>query len=411
MKKSVIFVFMAIGLSLSAAARSFIYSPTVKTLQVVVNDDWLSPPVMKLGGGDVLNVGFDELSHNFHRYVYHVEHCEADWSTSEEIFESDWLEGFNDNPIEDYVNSINTTVLYTHYSLQIPNDRCRLKMSGNYRLRVVDEDDDGEEVLTVEFRVVEPLMNVGISATTNTDVDHNLSHQQVSMTLKYNGLSVNNPDEQIWTVVMQNGREDNWRQNVRPTYIQPGQLRWEHCRELIFDAGNEYHKFEMLDMSHPTMGVDHIRWDGQNYHVFPFCNEPRRNYLYDEDADGAFFIRNSDNIENDNASDYAYVHYKLVNVSQQLEPVYVNGQWTLEADENYMMTYDQTDRSYNAVVLQKQGYYSFQYIVKDETGRGGLLPEEGSFFETENRYQALVYYKGTGERTWRLVGYQQIVLK
>lgn len=411
MKKSVIFVFMAIGLSLSAAARSFIYSPTVKTLQVVVNDDWLSPPVMKLGGGDVLNVGFDELSHNFHRYVYHVEHCEADWSTSEEIFESDWLEGFNDNPIEDYVNSINTTVLYTHYSLQIPNDRCRLKMSGNYRLRVVDEDDDGEEVLMVEFRVVEPLMNVGISATTNTDVDHNLSHQQVSMTLKYNGLSVNNPDEQIWTVVMQNGREDNWRQNVRPTYIQPGQLRWEHCRELIFDAGNEYHKFEMLDMSHPTMGVDHIRWDGQNYHVFPFCNEPRRNYLYDEDADGAFFIRNSDNIENDNASDYAYVHYKLVNVSQQLEPVYVNGQWTLEADENYMMTYDQTDRSYNAVVLQKQGYYSFQYIVKDETGRGGLLPEEGSFFETENRYQALVYYKGTGERTWRLVGYQQIVLK
>jgi hypothetical protein len=167
----------------------------------------------------------------------------------------------------------------------------------------------------------------------------------------------------------------------------------------------------MLDMSHPTMGVGHIHWDGSNYHVYPFLNEPRRNYLYDEDADGAFYIRNSDNIENDNTCDYAYVHYKLKNVARQPYGVYVNGQWTLEADENYLMDYDETDRSYNAVVLQKQGYYSYQYILKDEEERGGIVPEEGSFFETENRYQALVYYKGTGERTWRLVGYQQIVLK
>ena len=392
-------------------ARNRIYSPDVKTLQVVVNQDWLSPPVMQLGKSDVLDVGFDELSHNYHRYIYHIEHCEADWSPSDGIFESDWLEGFNDNPIEDYENSINTTVLYTHYKLQIPNDRCRLKMSGNYRLHVMDEEQDDEEVLIVEFRVVEPLMNVGLGATTNTDIDHNLSHQQVNMTVRYNGISVTNPDEQIQTVVMQNAREDNCRQNVRPNYTQPGQLRWEHNRELIFDAGNEYHKFEMLDMSHPTMGVSHIHWDGQNFHVFPFCNEPRRNYLYDKDADGAFFIRNSDNIENDRASDYAYVHYKLINAVQQPEEVYVSGQWATEADETYRMTYDTDDHSYNAVVLQKQGYYSFQYVTRDEEGRGKNLPEEGSFFETENRYQALVYYKGTGERTWRLVGYQQIVLQ
>ena len=111
MRHSFLIIFVALGLSLPVAARSFINSPHIKTLQVVVNDDWLSPPVMQLGSSDVLNVGFDVLSHNYHRYVCHVEHCEADWTTSDEIFESDWLEGFNDNPIEDYVNSINTTVL------------------------------------------------------------------------------------------------------------------------------------------------------------------------------------------------------------------------------------------------------------------------------------------------------------
>lgn len=124
------------------AVRQTIHSPHVKTLQAVVNRDWLSPPVMTLGSDDVLNIAFDELSHEYHRFTYHIEHCEADWSPSTELFESDYLSGFNDNPIEDYQNSINTTVLYTHYSMQLPNDRCRLKMSGNYRLTILDEDGD-----------------------------------------------------------------------------------------------------------------------------------------------------------------------------------------------------------------------------------------------------------------------------
>ena len=66
-------------LSSQAQARSVIYHPQVKTLQVVVNQDWLSPPVMRLGSDDVLNIGFDELSHTFHRYIYKLERCETDW--------------------------------------------------------------------------------------------------------------------------------------------------------------------------------------------------------------------------------------------------------------------------------------------------------------------------------------------
>ena len=36
------------------------------------------------------------------------------------------------------------------------------------------------------------------------------------------------------------------------------------------------------------------------------------------------------------------------------------------------------------------------------------MPTEGDFYQTENSYQALIYYKGTGERTDRLVGYQTV---
>lgn len=406
--------YLAILLALIAPqawGRSVVYNEQVKTLQVVVNDDWLSPPVMKLHG-DVLNIGFDELSHNYHRYVYQLEHCEDDWTASADIFESDWLEGFNSNPIEDYENSLNTTVLYTHYRLQIPNDRCRLKMSGNYRLHVYDEDNGDEEVLCAEFRVVEPLMNVGVSVTTNTDIDVNKNHQQVSMTAVYNNLAVTNPQEQIRTVVMQNGREDTQKLNATPTSVQAGKLQWEHCRQFIFEAGNEYHKFEVLDVSHPTMGIEHIAWERPFYHAYPFVNEPRRNYLYDEDANGAFYIRNSDNIENDRTCDYVYVHYKLCPARRyEGANVMVSGDWTNGERRLYLMDYDEGDHSYNATILQKQGYYSYQYVMEDWDGTPHIVPEEGSFYETENCYQALVYYKGTTDRTWRLVGYQQVKLR
>ena len=394
---------------LTATGRNVVYDPQVKTLQVVVNQDWLSPPVMRLGSDDVLNIGFDELSHNFHRYIYRLEHCEADWSPSEDLFESNWLEGFNGNTIEDYENSLNTTVLYTHYWLQIPNDRCQLKMSGNYRLHIYDEDDDDKEVLCAEFRVVEPLMKVGLSITTNTDIDFNQSHQQVSMTVLYGNVNVSNVEDQIRTVVMQNGREDNQKLNVKPNYVRSDRLQWEHNQALIFDAGNEYRKFEILDVSHPTMGIDRMRWDGTNYHAFPFVNGPRPSYIFDHDADGAFYIRNSDNIENDRTCDYVYVHYKMLAEDYQ-DDVIIDGNWTTEDAANYVMTYDAGERSYNATVLQKQGYYSYQYLLRDGEGNTRVMPEEGSFFETENRYQAFVYYKGISERTWRLVGYQQIVL-
>lgn len=365
---------------------------------------------MQLNSGDVLNIGFDELSHEYKRFTYHIDHCEADWSLSEEIFESDYLSGFNDNPIEDYQNSINTTVLYTHYTLTIPNERCRLKMSGNYRLTVNDE--EGERILTAEFMVLEPLVNVGLEVSANTDIDINRSHQQVSMSLNYGSINITNHNEQIYTVVTQNDRRDNAKINIKPNFISNKGLKWSHNRSYIFEAGNEYRKFEILALSHPTMGIDRMSWDGHNYNAYPFVAEPRLNYIYDVDANGAFYIRNSDNIENDHTSDYVFVHYKLKSPLIPQGKLLIDGQWTTdEQTDNYTMTYDGTDNTYNAIIMQKQGYYSYRYTLLNDNGTTSIPPTEGSFYQTENRYQAYIYYKDTGGRTWRLVGYRQVEFK
>lgn len=395
-------------LALSAGNR--IFSPQIKSLQAVVNQDFLSPAVMRLQTDDILHVAFDELSHDYHRYIYTIERCEADWTPSEEMFESDWLEGFNVIIIDDHEQSINTIIPYTHYQLQIPNSQCRLKMSGNYRLHIVD-DEKQEELACVEFMVTDQTMSLFMEASTNTDSDHNISHQQLSINLNYNNYVVTNPEEQIRMVVRQNDREDNSRLHVSPSFIHANGLKWQHHQQLIFDAGNEYHKYEVLDPSHPTMGIDHIDWDGEQYQVYPFINEPRPHYIYDEDADGAFYIRNSDNRENDTASEYLWVNYRLKAPQLPLGRITIQGMWTTEAPETYLMSYDETERLYTASILQKQGYYSYQYLWQDDDGHLQILPSEGNFYQTENRYQAYIYYKGTGERTWRLVSYRQLIFK
>ena len=408
MKKALAILLFLLPMTLSAENR--IYDSQIKSLQTVVNQDWLSPTIMRLYGNDHLHVSFDELSHDYHRYIDRLEHCEADWSSSEELFDTDWLEGFNDNVIEDFEHSINTTVAYTHYQLTIPNDRCRLKMSGNYRLHVIDED-QGNEILTVEFIITEQAMNLSMAISTNTDIDTNLSHQQVSFGLKYGSLSVTDPQEQLQTVVMQNNREDNWRWNVRPSAVSQNGLEWKHRKELIFDGGNEYRKFEVLDPSHPTMGIDRISWDGEYYQAFPFISEPRPNYLYDEDADGSFYIRNSDNRENDIISDYVWVNYRLKSPYMTKGSVVIDGRWTTEDPETYLMEYDEANKLYTASILQKLGYYSYQYLWVTDDGFTHPLPSEGNFYQTENRYQVLVYYKEIGGRTWRLVAFSQSTIR
>ena len=298
---------------------------------------------------------------------------------------------------------------YVEKAMQIPNEECRLKMSGNYRLTIYDEDNDGQIVLTAEFMVVEPIMSVGLAVTSNTDIDLNDSHQQLSMTLNYGPINITNREEQISTVVIQNNCHESSKINVKPNIVNHKGMRWEHNRELIFNAGNEYRKFEVLALSHPTMGIERISWDGHNYNAYPFVAEPRKNYLYDEDANGAFYIRNSDNIDNDYTCDYVYVHYKLKSPELSELTLAVDGNWATYGDHNiYRMEYDKTDATYNAAILQKQGYYSYRFVAVDANGNMTLAPTEGSFYQTENRYQAYIYYKGTGERTWRLVGYRQV---
>lgn len=404
---TIVLVLSSIANQICFAQRNEIKSDRIASLQVVAGNDWLSMPISTLNGSPI-NISFDDLTHEYHRYVYRLQHCEADWSISDGIFDSDFCEGFADgNTIDNIEESINTNTLYTHYRLSIPNDNCRIKMSGNYRLTVYDEN-DGDTILSACFMIVEPLVTIKAAVTSNTDIDINKAHQQVSAEINYPLLNITNPEAEISTVVMQNGRWTTARINSRPQYQSSNGQRWNHNRDFIFDGGNEYHKFEILDVTHPTLGIENVGWDGKNYHAQIWTDLPRPSYVYDEDANGSFYIRNSDNIENDRISEYVIVNFRMKSPRLN-DRVYVNGVWTNDSfTSQYEMEYNEQNQLYEAYIPLKQGYYSYQYLTKNRDGIIKPVPSEGNFYQTENSYQILVYYKGVGQRTYRLVGYKNV---
>lgn len=414
MKKITVLLSLLCCVSATTAQRHEILDRQLHTLQVVVNDDPLQPPIMNLGGGNYLEIGFDEFSHEYHRYIYKVEHCNADWSPSTEIFESDYMNGFNGEPIEDYEKSFNTTVLYTHYSLRIPNENISLKLSGNYKLTVYnDEGDEPVPVLTACFSLVEPGVGIGATVSTNTDIDFNKSHQQVDFSVNYGLVKVIDPHRELKTVVMQNRRWDNCVVNPKPNIQAANKIEFTHNRQLIFPAGNEYHKFEILDVHVPTLNVDRMEWFDPYYHATLYPNQTARNYLYDEDQNGAFIIRNSDDEDVATTCDYVFTHFTLKSPQLPGGEVYLNGEWTYNRFiPEYRMTYNRETQAYEATALLKQGYYNYNYLfVPDGDTQGNSGRTDGNFYETENEYIILVYHRPNGGRYDKLVGYRRMNFK
>lgn len=414
MKKITVLLSLLCCASAITAQRHEILDRQLHTLQVVVNDDPLLPPIMNLGGGNHLEIGFDEFSHEYHRYIYKVEHCNADWSPSTEIFESDYMNGFNGESIEDYEKSFNTTVLYTHYSLRIPNENISLKLSGNYKLTVYnDEGDEPVPVLTACFSLVEPGVGIGATVSTNTDIDFNKSHQQVDFSVNYGLVKVIDPHRELKTVVMQNRRWDNCVVNPKPNIQAANKIEFTHNRQLIFPAGNEYHKFEILDVHIPTLNVDRMEWFDPYYHATLYPNQTARNYLYDEDQNGAFIIRNSDDEDVATTCDYVFTHFTLKSPQLPGGEVYLNGEWTYNRFiPEYRMTYNRETQAYEATALLKQGYYNYNYLfVPDGETQGNSGRTDGNFYETENEYIILVYHRPNGGRYDKLVGYRRMNFK
>ena len=409
---SFIFIVLVIE-SLSAQSyRTEVFSEMIKTLRVSVVDDWASPPVIELEGGEAIEISFDEIAERPKRYVYTLTHCTADWQPSQ-LNQREYMNGFQNMPVDDFDNSFGTYMDYVNYRLYFPNENMMLRISGNYVVQVFEENEPKKPVLSACFSVVEPLVKIDMQVSSRTDIDVNRSHQQVSFDVNYDNRDIF-PMQDIRAVVRQNNRPDNSSGVIKPTMIGNKQIKYQHVQKLIFEAGNEYRKFEVLSFKYVGLGIESMSFHDPYYHADIRSNSLRNNrYSYDEDANGKYVIRNSDGVDFDTEADYFFAHFYLPAKQKYNEDIYILSEiFSNVMNESSKMEYSEQAQGYIKTAILKQGYYNYLYVTKkkgSETASTALI--EGNYFQTENEYCAYIYYRPAGSRYDKLIGFKNLKYK
>ncbi|MCM1349443.1 MAG: DUF5103 domain-containing protein [Firmicutes bacterium] len=386
--------------------RTAIFNPAFKTLQTFVNGSDQLPPVIMMGSNDVLTISFDELAGDRRYMRYSLMHCNALWQP-DRMLPTEYVEGFNEGFVEKYSYSQATLVQYVHYEIEIPDPQMQIKLSGNYLLRVYDESDPETTLLQVRFSVAEPTMEARATVTSRTDVDTNRSHQQLTVAVDTRTLNMNNVMTDVIIVVSQNSRPDTETALNTPTRIAGTVAWWEHTPALIFPAGNEYRRMEVISTTYPGMGVESISYNDPLYHFQLHTDAPRadRPYSFDSTQKGRFRIReyNSDSPEVE--ADYVMVHFALDIPPLRHGDVFIDGDLGLRRySPETMMVFNRATGLYEAAMLLKQGAYNYQYVtVPSGSLKGDAAQIEGNFYQTANEYLVKVYYREPGARYDRLV--------
>jgi Domain of unknown function (DUF5103) len=375
----------------------------IKTIAFKSNTPESQLPVLKLG--EYLVLEFDALNGNEADYYYTVEHYNYDWTPSV-LVKSEFMDGFDNQRIRTYENSFNTYQIYSHYKLTIPNEQTkRLKISGNYMIHVFNS--GSELVFSRKFMIYQNNATVGVSIKRSRSIQFLDTKQRVDIEITSNNLQLNNPKDNVNVVIVQNNNLNTAISNLKPQYTIGNQLIYKYDHETSFWGGNEYLYFENKDVRAANTGIQFIELkDLYHNHLFTNFSRAKRPYTYNPDINGNYLITNIDAENPSIEADYVWMHFSLLpDPSFKDKDIYVYGNYNNYAlEESNKMIYDEQDNVYKKDMLLKQGFYNYKYVAvnTDSTLDEGAI--SGNFYQTENNYKVLVYYRDLGARYDKIIG-------
>jgi len=388
---------------LSFAQSKTVDSENIKTVILKPNATNSYAPIVRLG--ESIQLIFDDLNADEHDYTYKIEHCDYNWNSSN-LSDSEFVDGYAEERIRDYENSFNTLQPYTNYNVTIPNENTKLKISGNYKIYVLN--DDEEVAFERKFVVYESDVTVGVTIYKSRDISTIETNQSVEFIINHPSLRINNPKEEILPVVIQN---NNWQtaiEGLKPQFYRGTQLLYKYNKETSFLAGNEFYYFDTKSIRNTALNIAKVELGRDLYHTYLYTNEERidQPYTLFEDINGNFVIRTLNGQNNKTDADYSWVYFSL-SCLENLDgkDVYISGNfnnWQLN-DANKLIYNTQTGL-YEAKMLLKQGFYNYQYVTKTKDGIISNSDIDGSFYQTENDYTVLVYYNKFGSRYTQVIG-------
>lgn len=359
-------------------------------------------PIIKLG--EILELSFDDLNAQEIIYSYKIEHYDYNWRKSN-LSSTEYMTGYETDRIREFENSFNTFQGYTHYQLKIPNQNNRIKISGNYVISILDNYQN--VVFSRRFIIYQPKVTVGVTAHRSTDIASINEKQSVQFVVNHQNLLLNNPKKEIKVVIYQNNDWNSAIYNIPPRYISGTQLLYNYVDQISYWAGNEYLYFDTKEIRNATNNVAKTRLENI-FNTYLYYDEARgkQRYTFYPDVNGNFVLRTIDTDDISLEGDYSYVHFALEYLNNDAnDDIYIYGafnDWAIT--ESNKLKFNKKTNFFEGTLLLKQGFYNYTYITVDTNFKINTRAIEGSYYQTENNYTVIVYYRKYGERFDQVIG-------
>jgi hypothetical protein len=397
------------GSLFSQAIEDRVYSEHIHSVRLfpmgTQQDSQLDAPVVAISGSRPLVLLFDDIAYDPEQYTVKLIHCDANWQKSA-LRDNDFSTEFNQYNIQDYDYSVNTRIPYIHYKFTVP----RVTKSGNYVLKVYRNRNEDEVLLTRRFMVYEELFTVGASIVPPAQTEDRKALQQINVSVNYSKAELTDPTTQVKVLIRQNQRWDNARFLAKPTFLNQNSksIRYEPFDgSSTFKAGNEFRFVDLRFIRATGVNVAEIKVEETVIFANAQADKPRPGGVYSQylDLNGQYIVHTNDRPGGDPEleSEYIYTTFHLdAEAGKDIRMIGAMTGWGNSPESK--MNYDPKSKSYSTSLLMKQGWYDYQYALATPEGYESESIE-GSFFETENEYEVLVYYRALGSRYDQLAGY------
>jgi hypothetical protein len=210
-------------------------------------------------------------------------------------------------------------------------------------------------------------------------------------------------------VLLQNGQWNTAIKDILPQYTIGNDLVYKYDTQTQFWAGNEFLFFDNKDIRASSNNVARIDAGNDIYSSYLYTNIARTNFPYSltQDVNGNFVPRNINRTNSEVEADYSWVYFSLSATAYMSDKgIYVNGMFNnFSLTPEFKMEYNPQKAVYEKAILIKQGFTNFQYTVADDSGNVDCENAiDGNFYQTENDYSVVVYYRENRDRYDRVVG-------
>lgn len=381
-----------------------VFGQNIQSIQLFnpqTNDE---TPVIKFG--EQLVLSFDDLTNASEIYRYTIKHYDRNWN-DDNLFFTQFATGSLNGLLDQFQYSFNTLQAYTHYKLTFPNDKIQPKISGNFEL-IVYKDSADRPLFKRRFYLVEDAATVALNISRIADAKNPNINQRVEVKATSKGGDLSSNVNSMTLNVMQNNNPNVVVNNLKPSATLGNQLLFQQMN-LTFPGNNEFYYFDNknMNMAADMVSATELK-DGVNQtYLHPVWAFPL-NYQYQPDVNGAWYYRRNDlglerNAERE--ADYSWVYFSLDSDPVDKEIYVLGGFNDFKPSKENQMQYDAANKKYVAKIFLKQGFYNYILATKESNGSLNFGEINGNFWQTENLYQAFLYYAPFGRNYDGLMGY------